>query len=210
MIVKNMKRYILLFGGIVFSCFGLYAQDQRNEDSLWVSRMLEGKDTIRINPEYLKAMQEGTLISTPEVEKLQLKHAPSELSIIKDFTEYLKLDSGQRRLDYKSLPPAVFRMYMLDTVPGTGINSAAYTSRGSLVVKDQIQIGKLPVRLSLGAQNLYSSCVKDGQRRGTLGTSVVVVFSAEDMLRYVFWKSERYKRKNRKREFTWKHYNSFP
>ena len=80
----------------------------------------------------------------------------------------------------------------------------------SLVVKDRIRLGKTTFYVQGGTQNLFLEEVKDGQRRGSVGISVKKEFSLENTLRYIFWKSERDKRRNRKREFTWKHYNSYP
>lgn len=75
---------------------------------------------------------------------------------------------------------------------------------------DQIRLGQTPFYGRAGAQNLFLTEVKDGQQRGSAGVTITFHFSIEDMLRSAFWKSERDKKRNRKRDFTWKHYNSYP
>lgn len=198
----KINNYIVLF--LIFVPYlKSYAQEDGHTDSVWVSEQLE-KGILRINPEYLKAMEDGTLINTEQ----SLEHAPMELSIQKDFAEYLKADSI-RALQFDSLPPAVFMLYPVDTT-GWHVRGLTYRPTRSLILKDKVRLGKSPFYLRAGAQNLYMNEVKDGQRQGTLGSSVTVEFSLENTLRYIFWKSERNKRRNREREFTWKHYNSYP
>lgn len=194
---------ILLF--LVLYPVILFAQNSLREDSIWVSEMLAGKDTIRINPEYLKAIEEGTLINMEQPSE----YAPSELPVLKDFSEYIKADTLCRALELDSISPAVFWLYPADTA-GMHIRGIVYKPLKSLVIRDRIRFGKLPLYGKVGTQNLFLPEVKDGQRRGSVGATLTVDFSMEDMLRYVFWKSERDKKRNRKRDFTWKHYNSYP
>ncbi|MBC8602831.1 hypothetical protein H8784_14020 [Parabacteroides acidifaciens] len=194
---------ILLF--LVLYPVVLFAQNSLQEDSIWVSEMLAGKDTIRINPEYLKAIEEGTLINMGQPSE----YAPSELPVLKDFSEYIKADTLCRALELDSISPAVFWLYPADTA-GMHIRGIVYKPLKSLVIRDRIRFGKLPLYGKVGTQNLFLPEVKDGQRRGSVGATLTVDFSMEDMLRYVFWKSERDKKRNRKRDFTWKHYNSYP
>ena len=61
-----------------------------------------------------------------------------------------------------------------------------------------------------GGTGARADVVKDGQKRGTVGGSVKLYFSLDDMLKWVFSKKERNKRKNRKRDDTWRYYNSMP
>lgn len=110
------------------------------------------------------------------------------------------------------MPPSVYRLYKmeLDTIPK--INKEAYTPPPTrLIDKKEIQIGKLPVTAAAGGRNLYSSdVVKDGQKRGTVGGSVKLYFSLDDILKWIFSKEERNKRRNRKRDDTWRYYNAMP
>ena len=192
----------------------LYAQHWSEEDSVWLSRVLSGKDTIRINPEFQKAIREGKLIHMEDEPGQQILEAPSELPLLKDFSEHLHADTDSihNNVDYKSMPPSVYRLYKmeLDTIPK--INKEAYTPPPTrLIDKKEIQIGKLPVTAAAGGRNLYSSdVVKDGQKRGTVGGSVKLYFSLDDILKWIFSKEERNKRRNRKRDDTWRYYNAMP
>lgn len=201
-----MWRCGLAFLSLFLSTTFLLAQNSLYQDSVWVPEMLAGKDTIRLNPEYLKAIGNGTLINLGQPLELE----SSRLPILKDFSEYIKADTVRRLLQIDSLPPAVFWLYR-------GVDMLHADSRGdykkpikSLVISNQIRLGNSPFYGRAGTQNLFLPEVKDGQRRGSAGVTITLHFSMEDMLRYAFWKSERDKKRNRKRDFTWKHYNSYP
>lgn len=205
------RQYYILLWVILIPATFLHAQQEGREDSIWVANRLEGKDTLRINPEFMRAIQSGTLINTgPEDQQMLL--APAELPILKDFSEYLKADTMRKGVANDSLPPAVFALYKVDSAGQLQIRKEAYTSLKPFLEKDRkkFQIGNAPVYVTPGAQNLFLKEVKDGQRRGSIGVTVTAKFSLEDMLKYVFSKTERNKRKNRKREATWKYYNAYP
>lgn len=185
-----MKKFRLIALPILFP-FLLAAQNAWQADSAWVSNMLERKDTIHINPEYLKAIQEGTFINTGK----PLKSAPSDLPILKDFSAYIQADTSHQLLRPDSLPPAVFLLYPPDSIRST-IRKEAYTTPHSWRVRDRIQLG--PLYGTIGAQNLFQPEIKDGQRRGSVGISVGAVFSFEDILRKIFWTNGRNRKKNSK------------
>ena len=197
MMLKQCLLILMLMG---VSHIRLYAQSWSEKDSVWLSGVLSGKDTIRINPEFQKAIDSGTFIHLEDEPGQQMLEAPTELPILKDFSEYLHADADtvRDRLIYKSMPPSVYRLYVIELDTCLPINK-------------EIQVGKLPVTAAVGGKNLYSSdVVKDGQKRGTVGGSVKLYFSLDDMLKWVFSKKERNKRKNRKRDDTWRYYNSMP
>ena len=195
-----MWRYGLAFLLPLLYTAVLSAQNALQEDSVWVSEVLAGKDTIRLNPEYLKAIENGTLINLGQPLELEF----SRLPILKDFSEYIKADTLRQLLQIDSLSPAVFWLYQADT-EHRNIRGNYHKPINSL-----IRFGKTPFYGRTGTQNLFLPEVKDGQRRGSAGVTITLHFSMEDMLRSVFWKSERDKKRNRKRDFTWKHYNSYP
>lgn len=211
MMLKQCLLILMLMG---VSHIRLYAQSWSEKDSVWLSGVLSGKDTIRINPEFQKAIDSGTFIHLEDEPGQQMLEAPTELPILKDFSEYLHADADtvRDRLIYKSMPPSVYRLYVIELDTCLPINKGAYTPPPTrLIDKKEIQVGKLPVTASAGGRNLYSSdVVKDGQKRGTVGGSVKLYFSLDDMLKWVFSKKERNKRKNRKRDDTWRYYNSIP
>lgn len=200
-----MWRYGLAFLLPLLYTAVLSAQNALQEDSVWVSEVLAGKDTIRLNPEYLKAIENGTLINLGQPLELEF----SRLPILKDFSEYIKADTLRQLLQIDSLSPAVFWLYQADT-EHRNIRGNYHKPINSLVISNQIRFGKTPFYGRTGTQNLFLPEVKDGQRRGSAGVTITLHFSMEDMLRSVFWKSERDKKRNRKRDFTWKHYNSYP
>ncbi|WP_455639734.1 hypothetical protein [Parabacteroides sp.] len=209
----KMKQGLLILLLIGFGHIRTYAQNWSEEDSVWLSNVLSGKDTIRINPEFQKAIREGKFIHSEDEPGQQLLDAPLELPILTDFSEYLHADSDSvhhRKLDYKSLPPSVYRLYVIELDTGISIGRGAYTTKKSFTNKDEIKLGKLPVAVSGGARNLYSDVVKDGQKRGTITGSAKLYFSLDDVLMWVFSKKERQKKKNRKRENTWRYYNEMP
>lgn len=208
------KQCLLTILFIIIPSVRLYAQDWSKEDSIKLSGLLSGKDTIRINPEFQKAIREGTLIHFEDAPGQQMLEAPSDIPISKDFSEYLHVDSDSihNNTDYKSMPPSVYRLYVMIQDTTLKISEEAYTPPNRrLIDKEEIQIGKLPLTAAVGGKNLYSSdIVKDGQKRGTLTGTVKFYFSLDDILTWVFSKKERNKRKNRKRDDTWRYYNSMP
>lgn len=200
-----MWRYWLIILFTILSIVVLFAQQASRVDSIWVSEMMAGKDTLRLKPEYLKAIEEGTLINLGQPFELE----SSELPLLKDFSEYIKPDTLRRILSFDSIPRGVFLLYPVNHIV-TPIREAAYRSHKSLVVRDQLRLGGLPIYGRAGTQNLFLQEVKDGQRRGSVGATFTIEFSTDNMLRSVFRKNERNKKRNRKRDFTRKHYNSYP
>ena len=75
-----MWRYGLVFLFPFLYTAVLSAQNILQEDSVWGS---VGKDTIRLNPEYLKAIENGTLINIGQPLELE----SSRLPILIDFSE---------------------------------------------------------------------------------------------------------------------------
>lgn len=200
------KQCLLILIMIAISPGRLYAQEWSKEDSVRLSNLLSGKDTIRLNPEFQKAIQEGNFIQFEDIPGQKVLEAPSEIPILKDFSEYLHADSDSihNNIDYKSMPPSVYRLYVQERDTGSKINKEAYTLPPlRLIDKEEVQIGKLPVAVAAGGRNLYSSdVVRDGQKRGTLTGTVKIYFSLDDILMWLFSKEERNKKRNRKRAET--------
>lgn len=204
------KRLSILFLQFLLGINGLSAQNSSGYsiDSLTTAKT--GSDTIHLNDEVLEAIKNGTLLRL-DPDRQQLKEAASGLSILKDFSEYIKPDTVPEKKFDPSIPPAVFLLYTFDSDTGLYVHREALSvSRSVVVLPDRIQLGKLPLSLTVGADNLFLKEVRDGQSRGSIGASVRYCFSAEDALRYIFWKSHRDKIRNRKRAFTWQHYNNYP
>ncbi len=68
----------------------LYAQEWSKEDSIRLAGILAGKDSLRLNPEYQRAILNGTLINTSPAGKMG--EYRSGVPFTKDFSEYIKLD----------------------------------------------------------------------------------------------------------------------
>lgn len=208
------KQCLLILMLITFSHNQLNAQNWSEEDSVWLSGVLSGKDTIRINPEFQKAIREGTFINNEDTPGRQMLEAPSVLPLLKDFSEYIEADpdSLYKDLDVTSMPPSVFRLLTIELDSCLPIHKNAYTPPPTrLIDKEEVQVGKLPVTVAAGGRNLYSSdIVKDGQKRGTLTGTAKLRFSLDDVLKFLFSPTERNKIRNRKRINTLKYYNEMP
>lgn len=96
-----------------FVCINIhlgYAQ-WTEQDSVWLKDVLAGKDSIKLNPEFQKAIQSGSFLN-PEPGKPMGKPqlaAPSNIPITKDFSEYIQQDdTTHRKVALKDLPPSVF------------------------------------------------------------------------------------------------------
>ena len=94
-----------------FVCINIhlgYAQ-WTEQDSIWLKDVLAGKDSIKLNPEFQKAIQSGSFLN-PEPGKPMGKPqlaAPSNIPITKDFSEYIQQDdTTHRKVALKDLPPS--------------------------------------------------------------------------------------------------------
>lgn len=182
-----------------------YLQAQWTEnDSLRLRSVLEGRDSIRLNPETLKAIEDGTLLNR-ENPFNELLEAPPILPITKDFWDIAPEDTTKANIDFGSLPPsvAILKEYLNDTLK---IRDGAFDFHLKTHERDQFQVGKLPITVYAGAQDLHEKEVRDGQKRGTVGATTRVYFSLDDILTFIFRKSERQKKKNKKNAERLKNY----
>lgn len=93
------------------ACGFVQAQDWSKEDSLWLIRVLEGKERLRINEDTKKAIESGRLIM-PSWLKDDIER--SEDGMIRDFEGVGSRDSARiHSLDPYTMPPAVYAMYVL-------------------------------------------------------------------------------------------------
>lgn len=179
------------------------------EDSVRLQNILSGKEEIHLNPEIRRAIENGTFLSTDKPSD-KMKSSPLQLPITSDFSEYIQADTFRVRANYDSITPAVYFLQNLKRPPSLGVRKQAYTSSNPLIRRGELRLGKLPVYSKVSAGNLFLDEVKDGQHRGSLNVTLRVEFSLEDILEHIFWKSARDKKRNRKRENTWKYYNDYP
>jgi hypothetical protein len=181
------KFYLLLFMWLL-PFAGIRAQEWTKEDSVWLQRVLSGKESLQLNEETRRAIEAGTLIATPET-KMPLRESPSQLPIIKSFEGLTAPDS---RLEPHKLPPSVFRQYdmgVTDTVTEIPRNMPMSKNNvAGLKALDRLTPRKAtvddPATLRYGAK----------------------AFSAEDILRSLFRPSHRAKKRNAKQADAWKTY----
>jgi hypothetical protein len=173
------KTIILLFCCLQNTAL-IYAQWSK-EDSVWLDKVLSGKETIKLNPDVLKAIESGTLLNTDIITPSeQMKTAPGHIPINKDFTEYLSPGKIQkdmeeaRDVDPFSMPPAVFMRY------GPEI----------FLQKDKFNAFMIPDRIKENAARPSGH-------------------SFDDALRSIFSPSFRARERNRKNANAWKRYNDY-
>ncbi|MDR0749996.1 MAG: DUF4858 domain-containing protein [Tannerellaceae bacterium] len=172
------KRLILLLFICLHQTETLYAQWTK-EDSVWLNNVLSGKDTIKLNPDVLKAIESGTLLNTDRLSPSdQIKIIPGRIPIHKDFTEYLSPGKRQkdmedaRDVDPFSIPPAVFMRY------GPAILLPKHTFNNAFMMPDSIK---------------EDAVIPSGR-------------SFDDALRSIFSPSFRARERNRKNANAWKTY----
>lgn len=132
-------------------------------------------DRIRLDPEMWERIKPKEFLDF-DMSAPTLSGTPSQLPVIRDFSEYLQLDTAFRTTNLNQLPIGVIKLYGLDFRPDS-LMPGAFNLHGS-----DVELLKM----------VYPGGMK---------------FSAEDILRYMFWKSERAKRRNKKRANAWKLYN---
>lgn len=93
-----------------------YAQWSR-EDSLWLRNVLEGKDSLRLNIEAIRAIERGDLLnnSLPKTQTMMRISRP-KLEIAKDFSQYINVTDTAGKLALKDLPPGVFWLHQIEYV----------------------------------------------------------------------------------------------
>lgn len=88
--VRMMKCWLFCLILCMASGVTTRAQVWNREDSIRLANILSGKDTLRLNPEFQRAIQRGTFINTDPVGKM--RESKSRMPIIKDFSEYIRPD----------------------------------------------------------------------------------------------------------------------
>lgn len=123
-----MKKQLLIYLLVCFNSTEYVQAQWTKKDSIWLAGLLSGKDTIRLNPEFQKAIQSGTLINNDKP-ATQMRMAPSSLPFTRDFSEYIHIEDStkQNKVALKDLPVAVFMRYGLDRpLLYKGVHNGAY------------------------------------------------------------------------------------
>lgn len=117
----------------------LQAQVWSPEDSVRLAHILSGKDTLRLNPEFQRAIEQGTLINTQPAGKMQ--ESKSQMPIVIDFSEYIYPDKqtlydSRSPISIPQMPPqAAIRQPETKRKDELRVNPQAFT------VPDAIQQG---------------------------------------------------------------------
>ena len=187
-----------------------YAQ-RIEKDTTLIRQATPDKEKIQLNPEVLKAIEAGTLIST-DIPSGKHSASPSQISITKDFSEYVQPDDSckeKENIYYQIIPPKLFKLhgpqYEADKDKGPQIDKNAFTPHKPLFPKKEFKVGETPITIAAGAENLFLDEVKDGQKRGSINGKVRFSFSLEDILQQIFSPKERAKKRNQKRAKAWKY-----
>jgi len=172
----------------------VYSQEWTVEDSLWLQRIHNGTENFHLNEATQKAIESGTLIRDPFT-SIPLRIHPSELPIIRSIEG---ITAPENRPKPYELPVSVYRIYiqnldMKDSFP--------------IIRQEAISFGSLESFRALDVLTPRKATVDDPTtlRSGSVGSG----FSAEDILRTIFWPSHRAKKRNAKNANAWKTYNEY-
>ncbi|MDF9829875.1 hypothetical protein [Parabacteroides sp. PF5-6] len=120
---KKVKRINHLYLALILSLLGgvspAFAQWSAR-DSLWLRDVLAGKDTIRLNPEAMQSIQEGSFLNLDKP-RTPMRSTPLDLPIEKDFSSYFLPEDSTKAYQFKltDLPPhIVLRYYNPKGSPG--------------------------------------------------------------------------------------------
>ncbi|WP_080904631.1 hypothetical protein [Parabacteroides sp. Marseille-P3160] len=199
------KRTIILFVICLQPILVMHAQEQEEwtrEDSIWLEGIKSGKIKLKLNDQTLKSIKSGTLISPDAALQGIQKSAPSHLPITKSFSGIHPLESlspnlsaGTRWLEHKrlALPDSVAmkKINYKDLPPGVFVHYEP----------------KYLPELDLPSFRIYGSDKEDLKARTP---KPLATFSAEDLLRSIFWKSHRAKKRNAQKANAWKTYHAIP
>ena len=120
---QQIKLLYLLLPLLILNTWKGQAQWTK-QDSIWLKNVLEGKDSLRLNPEFMKEMQEGLFLN-PKQPAGEQQTAPRELPITKDFSEYMPYsDNPNRKVPLNQLPPNVCWRHMLPLDPTLPISKS--------------------------------------------------------------------------------------
>jgi len=177
------------------------------EDSVWLQNILSGKVKLELTPEAQKAIEEGSLIITDQPTNPSLS-APSVLPIERSFSN-IKPEGEDAPINLSKIPPSVFMQLNIDTT-AVWESLVIINYHTPPIEMKIIPLGNGRFYIASSADRPSYHMVRDGMRPDMVSAGVGASFSAEDLLRYFFWPSERAKRRNRKHANAWKGYYGIP
>jgi hypothetical protein len=151
-----MNRLILISGFAFILTAPVLAQVGM-KDSVQSKENIIGKEEIKLRPEVLRAIKNGTLINFgPSTSTMKIATPGMKTFISKDFSEYIHADSTMRGLALNELPTGVSKQYSnkelgadpVKEVPGFKIDKpegpARTTLEGAAVAR--VDVGELTSR----------------------------------------------------------------
>lgn len=107
-----MNRPLLILMVICFANIDYAFAQWDKKDSVWLQDILSGKEKLKLNPDVLKAIKDGSLINNDSpATHMKMATPDAKLPISKDFAEYIHADSSNRKIALKDLPTQVFWQY---------------------------------------------------------------------------------------------------
>ena len=174
-LTEQKYSYLLILICLFFRANNSHAQWE-DKDSVWLQDILSGKQQIQLNPETMKAIESGNFLNI-DPETTPMLSAPSQLPILKDFSEYLGMDTAiHLKIALKDLPPSVFWHYGKDLK----------LPKGFLLVSDDLF--KVPLEIR------------------QIKTDGMATFSFAEVLAYTFSPVYRQKQRNKVTAVAWKEY----
>lgn len=189
-----MKRCCLLICSLIFHSLIAFGQQPVKPDT---TRTKQAEPTIRkieLTPEAKEAIRKGTLIS-PAI-KLP-KTAPG-----KSLNQLLMPDIDLPNEGYRNTAPGEIPSYIFWLYDELSKADTTKVLR-SVVINEE---------MAENFRNIYPNIVVGsfGLYTANLSPGITFFFSAEDILRTIFWPSHRAKKRNKKYANAWKHYNMQP
>lgn len=189
-IMKCYYSFLLLLS--LHSTTLLHAQDKwTKQDSIWLQRVLSGKEKLQLNDDAKKTIESGNLLSPDPYTKEQMKMKSAELPIMKSF-EGITAPELKHKLKPDELPPPVYKLYGMDLK-----DSLPDVTRSTFFDR----------KTTAELKRLYGIPPLDPSNK-ILIRLIVVKFDSEDIMRTIFWPSHRAKKRNKKNANTWKTYNN--
>lgn len=121
-----MKSFLFII--FLFALTATTVQAQWSaKDSLWLKDVLSGKDTLRLNPETMESIRQGTFLN-PDKLQTPMGSASMELPITKDFKEYFQEEDTTVSKTFKltDLPSHIVLRYYNPKTPNHLLFSDEY------------------------------------------------------------------------------------